>query len=180
MCNEVGTCDWILQVAHNKQATKWCTRVKHTEKLSHHASYSTTGQKVQTSHSVSSRLGLMTQSSREAKSLVYSVMEKLTPCIPFSLQYKYPLYPWNVERFQREFWERNPREKQNWLIHNFYIMTLQIPQLSPFPLYILERYIRQNLFSPYQYLWEGYLVLGKQLERDQLIIVDVMGYSGIR
>ena len=59
--------------------------VKHAEKLNCHASCSTTGQKVQTGHSVSSRLGLVTQSSREAKSPVHSVMEKLTFHIPFSL-----------------------------------------------------------------------------------------------
>ena len=69
---------------------------------------------------------------REAKSLVHYVMEKLTLRIPFSLQYKYPLYPQNIESFQREFWEKNPREKQDWLIHNLYIVTLQISPLSPF------------------------------------------------
>ena len=122
------------QVARSLQAIRWCTRVKHAKKLNLHASYSTTGQKVQTSHSVSSRLELSTQSSHKAKSPVHSVMEKLTIRILFSLQYKYLLYPRNIESFQREFWERNPREKQNWLIHNLYIVTLQIPQLSPSPL----------------------------------------------
>ena len=51
-----------------------------------------------------------------------------------SLQYKYPLYPWNVESSQREYWKRNPREKQDWLIHNLHIETLQIPLLSSFTL----------------------------------------------
>ena len=32
-----------------------------------------------------------------------------------------PLYPQKKESFQREFWERNPREKQDWLIHNLYL-----------------------------------------------------------
>ena len=99
LCNKVGTRGWILRVARGLQAAKRCTRVKHAEKLNRHASYSTTGQKVQTGHSVSSRLGLATQSSREAKSPVHSVMEKLTIRIPFSLQYKYPLYPRNIESF---------------------------------------------------------------------------------
>ena len=45
--------------------------------------------------------------------------------------------------------------------------------------YIFERYISQKIFSSYPYLWEGYLVLGKQLGRDQLILVDAMSYSGI-
>ena len=109
--SEARTRSWISWVACGLQAARRCTRVKHAEKLNCHASCSTIGQKVQTGHSVSSWLGLVTQSSREAKSPVHYVMEKLTLCIPFSLQYKYPLYPWNIENFQREFWERNPREK---------------------------------------------------------------------
>ena len=134
LCNEAGTRGWISRVAHGLQAARRCTRVKHAEKLNRHANCSITKKKVQTGHSVSSRLGLATQSSREGKSPVHSVMEKLTFCIPFLLQYKYPLYPQNIENFQRIFWERNPREKQDWLIHNLYIVTLQMPQLSPSPL----------------------------------------------
>ena len=38
-----------------------------------------------------------------------------------TLVYIYPLYPWKKESFQSEFWERNPREKQNWFIHSLYI-----------------------------------------------------------
>ena len=86
-------------MAYGLQAARKCMQVKHTEKLNHHANCSTTGQKVQSGHSVSSRLGLATQSSLEAKSLVHSIMEKLTLCIPFSLQYKYPLYPQNIKNF---------------------------------------------------------------------------------
>ena len=85
ICIEAETRDWISRVARDWQAAKWCTRVKHVEKLNRHANCSTTGQKVQTGHSVSSRLGLATQSNREAKSPIHSVMEKLTLCIPFSL-----------------------------------------------------------------------------------------------
>ena len=58
------------------QAAKRCTRVKHAEKLNRQASYSTTGQKVQSGHSVSLRFGLATQSSRETKSPIHSVMKK--------------------------------------------------------------------------------------------------------
>ena len=111
-----------------------CTLVKHAKKLNRRASCSTIGQKVQTGHSISSLLGLATQSSREAKSPIHFVMKKLTLHIPFSLQYKYPLYPRNIESFQKEFWEINPREKQDGLIHNLYIVTLQILQLLPSPL----------------------------------------------
>ena len=99
LCSETGTRGWISQVARGLQAARRCTRVKHAEKLNRHASCNTTRQKVQSGHSVSSRLGLATQSSRETKLPVHSVMEKLTLCIPFSLQYKYPLYPQNIKSF---------------------------------------------------------------------------------
>ena len=65
LCTEAGTCDWISRVARDWQAARGCKRVKHTEKLNHHASCSTTRQKVQTGHSVSSQLELATQSSRQ-------------------------------------------------------------------------------------------------------------------
>ena len=99
LCSEAGTRDL--------QAARRCTRVKHAEKLNHHASCSIIGQNVQSGHSVSLRLGLATQSSREAKSPmsrefkspIHSVTEKLTLRVPFSLQYKYPLYPRNIENF---------------------------------------------------------------------------------
>ena len=85
LCSEAKTHGWISQVACVLQAARRCTRVKHAKKLNRHANCSTTGQKVSIGHSVSSWLGLVTQSSRKAKSPVHSVMEKLTLCILFSL-----------------------------------------------------------------------------------------------
>ena len=67
LCTKAGTRDW--------QATRGCTWVKYADKLNHHASYSTTGQKVKTDHSVSSRLELATQSSREAKLPASSILK---------------------------------------------------------------------------------------------------------
>ena len=99
LCNEAGTRSWISRVVYDLQVARSCTWVKHAEKLNCHASCSTTGQKVQSGHLVISRLELATQSSCEAKSLIHSVMEKLTLRIPFSLQSKYPLYPRNIESF---------------------------------------------------------------------------------
>ena len=81
------------------------------QKLKRHASWSTTGQNLQTGRSVTSQLELETQSSRKSKPPASSVLKNLTLCIPFSLQYKYPLYPQNVGSFQREYWERNHKEK---------------------------------------------------------------------
>ena len=75
MCSEVRTRGWISWVARSLQAARRCTRVKYVEKLNCRASCSTTGQKVQTSHSVSSRLGLATQSSRETKLPVHFAMK---------------------------------------------------------------------------------------------------------
>ena len=110
LCNEAGTRSWISQVAHGLQAARRCTRVKHAEKLNHHASCSITGQKVQTGHSVSSRLGLATQSSREAKWLIHYVMEKLTLRIPFSSSINIP-YTHEILRVSRENFERKSLEK---------------------------------------------------------------------
>ena len=67
LCKVAGTREWISWVACDLQAAKSWTHAKHAEKLKRHASWSTTGQKVQTGHSVSSWLELATQSSREAK-----------------------------------------------------------------------------------------------------------------
>ena len=76
-----------------------------------------------------------------------------------------PLYPRNIESFQREFWERNPREKQDWLIHNLHIKTLQIPLLSSSPLLHPWEVLSQTLFSPYPYLWKGFLVFWEVIRK---------------
>ena len=67
LCKELGTRDWISQVARSLQAARSCTRAKHAEKLNRHANYSTIKQKVQFGHSATSRLELAAQSNREAK-----------------------------------------------------------------------------------------------------------------
>ena len=135
------------------------------QKLKRHTRWSTSGQKVQTDRSVTSRLELATQSSHESKPLASFVLKNLTLHIPFLPQYKYPLYLQNVESFQREYWERNPREKQDWLIHNLHIETLQICLLSSSPLLNPWEVHYQNLFSPYLYLWESCLVLWEAVKR---------------
>ena len=103
LCKVVGTHDWISRVAHGLQATRSCTHAKHAEKLKRHASWSTTGQKVQTGHLASSRLKLPAQSSRKAKLPTNFVLEKLTLRIPNTHKYKYPSYPQNIKSFQREY-----------------------------------------------------------------------------
>ena len=158
------------RVTRDWQATKVSTRVEHAGELKSHASCCTTRQKSQAGQAVSSRLELTTQPSREVKLTDHPVWEKLTFHIPSHPTIYIPLYPRYLESFQREFWERNPREKQDWFIHNLHIETLQIPLLSSSPLSNPWEVHYQNLFSPYPYLWEGHLVLGKQLRRDQFHI----------
>ena len=142
------------------------------QKLKSHASCCTTGQKSQAGQAVCLRLELGTQPSRKVKSPEYPVWEKLTFHIPsHPTIYTYiSLYPRYSENFQREFWERNPREKQDWFIHNLHIETLQIPLLSSSPLSKPWKVHYQNLFSPYPYLWEDHLAFGKQLRRNQFHI----------
>ena len=95
-------------VAASRQKLLTCQACK---KLKRHTSWSTIGQNRTTSRSVTSRLELMTQSSREAKSRASPVLKNLTLHIPFSPQYKYPFYPQNKESFQRENFERETLEK---------------------------------------------------------------------
>ena len=124
VCNSTRPRNWISRLARCWQVAKVGTCVKHVEELKSHANCCITGQKSQVGQVVSTRLELATQSSHEAKSPDHFVWEKLTFCIPYTHQYKYPLYPCIVETFQREFWERNLRKKQDWLIHNLHPLIL--------------------------------------------------------
>ena len=54
------------------------------QKLKRYASWSTIGQKVQIGHSITLRLELAAQSSREAKLPASSVLKNLTLHLPFS------------------------------------------------------------------------------------------------
>ena len=80
---------WLAsrQKLHTRKA---CRGAKQSCHLEHYRT------KIQTGHSVSSRLELATQSSREVKSLATPVLEKLTRRIPFIHQYKYPSFPQNM------------------------------------------------------------------------------------
>ena len=139
------------------------------QKVNSHASWSTTWQNRTTGHTVISRLGLATQSSPESplfwKSMTFHIL--LSP------QYKYPLYPQMKESFQREFWERNPRVKQNWFIHNLYIRdssnssTLFLSIVKPL------RGLFTKTFSHYiHYCERAVWCSGKQLGRNQSTLVD--------
>ena len=153
LCKEAGTRNWISRVAGSLQAARSCTRAKHAEKMNCHTSYSTIGQKVQSGHSVTSRLELAAQLSREAKSSANSVLKKLTLRIPLSPQYIYPLYPRNVESFQREI-ERATLEKNK--IDSSPIFTQRLFKFlysHPLHCYILERFITK-IFSHHTHICE--------------------------
>ena len=157
-------------VTRDWQDAKVGTRTEHAGKLKSHASCCITRQKSQAGQAISLQLELATQPNHEVKSPDHPVWKKLTVHIPSHSTIYIPLYPRYSESFQREFWERNPREKQYWFIHNFHIETLQIPLLFSSPLSNPWEVHYQNLFSPYPYLWEGHLMFGKQLRRDQFHI----------
>ena len=142
-----GSRGWLEAASRQKLHT-----CQACQKLKCHASWSTTGQNRTIGRSITSRLELATQSSREAKPWASPVLKNLTLHIPFSPQYKYPFYPQEKESFKKEFWERNPREKQDWFIHNLHIETLQIPLLPSSPLLNPWEAHYQNFYSPYPYL----------------------------
>ena len=159
--HSVRTHNWISRVARSWQAAKRGTRVKHADELKSHASYCTIGQKSQAGQVISLRLEVATQSSCEAKSPDHSVWEKLAFRIPNTHQYKYPLYPRIIKSFQREFWEK-PLEKNKIDSSTIFILWFsKFLDSHHLHWYILERYISQNLFSLYPYLWGRYLVPGK-------------------
>ena len=95
---------WLdSRVTRDWQAAKVGTHVKHARELKSHANCCTTRQKSQVGQAVSFRLELATQPSRETKSPDHPVWEKLTFHIPSHPTIYRPLYPQNVESFQREF-----------------------------------------------------------------------------
>ena len=110
------SCGWLAAASRQTQHT-----CQACQKVNSHASWNTTGQNRTTGHTVILWLDLATQSSHEAKPWATPVLKNLMFHILLSPQYKYPLYPQMKDSFQREFWERNPREKQDWFTYNLYI-----------------------------------------------------------
>ena len=172
--------DWISRIARGWQVAKRGTRMKHAKELKSHASYCTARQKSQASQAVSLWLELATQSSHETKSPDHSVWENW----PFAFQtytsintpYTHEMLRASRGNFERETLEKNKIDSSS----IFILWFSKFLYSHPLHCYILERYISQNLFSLYPYLWGGCLVLRKQLGKDQLILIDAMGYSGIR
>ena len=180
-CWNAQECAWKQRLATGSRgwlAASNCQK-QHTcqacQKLKRHASWSTTRQNRTTGHSVISRLDLTTQSSCEAKPRANPVLKNLTLYIPFSPQYKYPLYPWKKESFQREFWERNPRVKQDWFIYNLYIRVSSNFSTLFLSIVILLRGLFTKTFSHHIHYCERVIwYSGKQLGRNQSTLVDAM------
>ena len=98
LCKEVGTRDWISRVARgykspNVEHVPSMPEVEASCQLEHYMTKSTDWP--------FSYLAAGTRDS--VKPLARFVLKNLNFRIPFSLQYKYPLYPRNVESFQREY-----------------------------------------------------------------------------
>ena len=90
----------------------------------------------------------------------------------FSYSFLYPtiniLIPRNVEIFQREFWEINPREQQDWFIHNFIRLILQIPLLLPSPLSYPWEDLKPNPYLTIFISMRRFLVFRKQFKREPI------------
>ena len=112
------------------------------------------------------RLNLVVRSSRQ--NTLFGKIWLFTFLL--TLLYIY-LYTHDSKRASRENFERETLEKTR-LTHPQSLPKRLFKFLYSFPLYcqILERFIIQIFFSPYPYLWEGHLVLGKQLGRGQFHI----------
>ena len=170
----------IAQEYARKQRLAAASRqIQHTfqacQKVNSHASWSITGQNRTTGHTVISWLNLATQSSREAKSRATPILKNLTFHILLSPQYKYPLYPQMKKSFQREFWERNPRWKQDWFAYNLYIkvssnsLTLFLSNVKPLR-GILPKPCSHHIHYCERAVWYS----RKQLGRNQSTLVDAM------
>ena len=180
LCKVAGTCDWILWVAHGLQAARNCTRAKHAKKLKRHASWSTTGQKVHTSLSVSSRLELRAQSSHKAKSPASSVLKNWLFAFQTHTSINTP-HTHKIMKASRENIERETLEKNKIdLSTSFTKRLFKFLYSHPLHYYILERFITKT-FSHHTHICEKAIwCFGKQLGRDQFTLVDAMVYSGIR
>ena len=139
------------------------------QKLKHHSSCCTTGQKSQASQAVSSRLELATQSSHKAKSPDHPVWEKLTLRIgiPFSPHYIQALIPMKCrENFEREILEKNKIDSSTIFTQRLFKFLYSLPLHC----YILERYITKT-FSHHTHICEKAIwCFGKQLRMDQFHI----------
>ena len=134
VCTQAGPRGWLTAVKLPKETHVWSMQRSWRVTPAGALQDKTFNLTKELALDLNSRLSQVARSSRKVKSPDHFVWEKLTFHIPNTHQYKYLLYPRIVKSFQREFWERNLKEKQDWLIHNLHPLVLQIPLLSPSPL----------------------------------------------
>ena len=130
----------------------------------------TTEQKFQVGQAVCSRLKLATQPNRKVKPPEHPVWQNMTFHIPSYPTIYIPLYPRFKESFQREFWERNPRENKIDSSLIFIQETFQIPLPSSSSLSNPWEALYQNLFHHIQFCERASWCFGKQLGRNQFHI----------
>ena len=121
------TCDWISRVTRNckpPEATHvlGMLEIEASHQLEH---YKTKWDNWSFSY-------LVIGTCNSVKPRASPVLKNLALHIPFSPQYKYPFYPRKKESFHREFWERNPREKQDWFIPIFIKKLFKFLNSLPF------------------------------------------------
>ena len=102
LCKEVGTRNWVSRVAHgfkppNIEHVPSMPEVEASCQLKHYRTKSTDWPFNYLAAGTRDSIKPRVQATSEL------CFKNLTLHIPFSLQYKYPLYPQNVESFQREY-----------------------------------------------------------------------------
>ena len=115
LCSEAGTRGLISREARGLQAAKSCTRAEHAGELNSQATWSTTRQKsrlaIKLARGLNSRLSQVARSSHQPALF----LEKLTLCIPFSHQYKYPSFPQNMCGHFHGFSPTKPKTHAVWV-----------------------------------------------------------------
>ena len=160
------SCGWLAAASRQKLLT-----CQACQKLKCHASCNTTGQNRTTSRSVTSRLELATQSSRELalfwKTWLFIFRSHPSINTPFTHERKIA----SRENFERETLEKNKIDSS--LLFNKRLFKF----LNSLP---WEAYY-QNLFSPYPFLWEGCLVLWEAVRKEPISYwLMLWSSSGIR
>ena len=135
--------------SHGLQVARRCTQVKHAEKLNRHANCSTTGQKIQTGHSVSSRLELTTQSSHQSTLLWKNWLFAFLSHSSINTPYTHEILRASRENFEKETLEKNKIDSSTIFTYRLFKFLYSYP----FHCYILERYITKT-FSHHTHICE--------------------------
>ena len=168
LCKEAGTRGWISRVACGCKPPEWCTRAKHAK-----------------CWSVAPAVALQDKSPRLARLFARSLNSRLNPVTRLSRQntlfgknwlftflltllFIYP-YTHTLERVSKENFKRETLEKTK-LTHPQSLPKRIFKFLYSLPLHcqILERLFTKTFFSPYPFLWEGYLVFWEVVRKEPI------------